>query len=202
MSADVELHQLGAGLFIWQRYDAAVKAELFSTGLRSAHQTYLIDPIPLPNELLATLNGHEIAGVIVTNSNHARAAAAFAAKFSVPVFGHADVRPELIGAQLSEIGEGDAHLGRLQIVELRGAAPGEIALHDPDDSGTLVIGDALINFGSNGFSLLPAKYCENPKLLRKSLRKLLLLKFERMFFAHGTPILSSARSCLAELLDG
>lgn len=202
MSAEIELHEFGAGLFVWQRYDATVKAELFSTALRTADGTYLIDPILLPDAMLAAaLTGHSVAGVIVTNANHARAAGPFSAKYSVPIFAHAAVRPELAGARLTEVAEGGTQLDGLQIVELNGAAPGEIALVDHGDPGTVVIGDALINFGSNGFSLLPAKYCENAKLLRSSLRKLLAFQFERMFFAHGTPILSGARARLAGLLD-
>jgi glyoxylase-like metal-dependent hydrolase (beta-lactamase superfamily II) len=64
----------------------------------------------------------------------------------------------------------------------------------------MVLGDALINFEPRGFGLLPAKYCLNPRMMRRSLAKLLDYTFERMLFAHGTPILSGARDRLKELL--
>ena len=67
-------------------------------------------------------------------------------------------------------------------------------------AGTLIFGDALINMGSNGFSFLPNKYCFNPKLMRRSLRKVLDYPCERILFAHGTPILSQAKSRLTNLL--
>ena len=75
-----------------------------------------------------------------------------------------------------------------------------MALHYDDDGGTMVVGDALINFEPHGFALLPAKYCPNSKLMRRSLAKLLDYSFERMLFAHGTPILSGARASLEQLL--
>ena len=68
-------------------------------------------------------------------------------------------------------------------------------------SGTTNFGDALINFGAHGFSLLPAKYCSNPRRMRASLQTLSRLRFERMLFAHGTPILSGAAARLRNLLD-
>jgi hypothetical protein len=64
----------------------------------------------------------------------------------------------------------------------------------------MVIGDALINFEPYGFGLLPAKYCSNFKLMRRSLSQLLDYSFERMLFAHGMPILSRARERLELLL--
>jgi glyoxylase-like metal-dependent hydrolase (beta-lactamase superfamily II) len=78
---------------------------------------------------------------------------------------------------------------------------GEIALHCQREEGMLVLGDALINFGSRGFDFLPAKYCSNAKQMRRSLKKLLDIDFERVFFAHGMPILVSGRAQLEALLN-
>ena len=70
----------------------------------------------------------------------------------------------------------------------------------PGDGGTMIMGDALINFEPYDFTLLPAKYCSNAKLMRRSLPKLLDYSFDRMLFAHGTPIVSGAWQRLEELL--
>ena len=64
----------------------------------------------------------------------------------------------------------------------------------------MIVGDALINFEPHGFGLLPAKYCLDANLMRRSLGKLLDHAFERMLFAHGTPILSGARVRVEQLL--
>ena len=85
-------------------------------------------------------------------------------------------------------------------IEIEGGPPGEIAIHSDAEKGSLIIGDALINFEPYGFALLPAKYCSNARLMRRSLRKLLDYTFQRMLFAHGTPILTAARQRLEQLL--
>jgi glyoxylase-like metal-dependent hydrolase (beta-lactamase superfamily II) len=88
------------------------------------------------------------------------------------------------------------------VIGIEGAGEGETALHYDRDGGTFIIGDALINFEPYGFTFLPAKYCSNQKQMRRSLRKLLAYKAERMLFAHGTPILSGASERLQGLLNG
>src|ERR1700704_1768198 len=82
-----EIEPVFPGSSIWRRYDSSVKADLFSTALETASGTYLIDPIPLAPEALASLAGQvKIAGIIVTNENHERAAAQFSEKFAVPIY--------------------------------------------------------------------------------------------------------------------
>jgi hypothetical protein len=85
-------------------------------------------------------------------------------------------------------------------IPVEGAAAGEIAIYCEAGKGTMVMGDALINFDPYGFTFLPPKYCSNFKLMRLSLSKLLDYSFERMLFSHGEPILSNARERLETLL--
>ena len=81
-----------------------------------------------------------------------------------------------------------------------GAAEGEFALYHPDDGGTLIMGDALINFDPHGFTLLPRKYCTNQKQMVRSLRNFWISISSPIFFAHGNPIMIRAREQLASLL--
>lgn len=189
MNDEAELDQVAPGLFIWQRYDSAVKADLFSTAMVTPAGVYLVDPIPIKSAALRpVLEGGEVVGVILTNANHARASAEFAERFHVAIAGKG--RP------------GERPSLEITFIEIEGAAEGEIALHLARDGGTLIMGDALINMDSSGFAFLPAKYCSNHKLMRKSLRQLLDCRFERILFAHGLPILSQAHARLTELLKG
>ena len=93
-----------------------------------------------------------------------------------------------------------AALERMGVGAINGGAAGGTALHYDDNGGTMVLGDALINFEPHGFGSLPAKYCLNRNLMHRSLRKLLDYAFERMLFAHGTPILTGARARVEQLL--
>ena len=193
-----EIDRLSPNVTIWHRYDTEAKAELYSTLFTTKNGTLMIDPIrDLPPSLGSAIEACTPAAIVVTNSNHHRAAASYSEEFALPIY--AALEAEVPSARVFDGGE--KVLSNVTVVSLEGAAPGEIALFHPDENGSVILGDALINFGSLGFSILPAKYCSNQKLLRKSLRKLLDFSFERMLFAHGSPIVAHARTRLATLLE-
>lgn len=186
MATASEIEPVVPGIGLWRVYDPTVKAELYSTAITVGQWTYLIDPIPLAATALEDFIAQTAtAGIIVTNENHTRAAPEFANRLKVPIYSH--------GNQPLPVG--------LTAVPVEGAAAGEIAIHSNIAGGVVVMGDALINFEPYGFTFLPAKYCSNFKIMRKSLAKLLDYSFERMLFAHGTPILSGARQQLKQLLE-
>jgi hypothetical protein len=186
MVSAAEIEPIAPGLCLWRVYDPAVKAELYSTAVTIGKRTYLVDPVALTPDALAQLRSQSsIAGVIVTNENHPRAAPEFADRLKVPVYSDG-VQPFPAG---------------LTAVQIEGAARGEIAVYSDTGAGVIVMGDALINFEPHGFTFLPAKYCSNVKAMRRSLAKLLAYSFDRMLFAHGTPILVGARRRLEELLE-
>lgn len=197
-----DLTRLLPGLFVWQEYDAAIKAELFSSAIVTSTGLYIVDPIPLVGERVAELTDvAPVSGVIVTNSNHRRAASDYANMFAAPIFAHAESFPERGLPCLIEIDDGQRIGNELEVVTIDGAAPGEIALYHSNGGGTLIVGDALINFEPYGFTFLPRKYCRNAMEMRRSLRKFLARQAERLLFAHGTPILSGASARLQQLLD-
>jgi glyoxylase-like metal-dependent hydrolase (beta-lactamase superfamily II) len=201
MAAAQEIDRVAPGILIWQVYDPAVKADLFSTALETGNGTYLIDPVELEREALGTLQtGPKVRGIVVTNENHERAASQFAERFSVPIYILWNLREAVALQRTVELRDKEEIQPGLTAVVIPGAPAGEFALHNKEDGGTLVVGDALINFEPYGFGLLPAKYCRDFKLMRRSLPKLLDYAFERMLFAHGMPILSGARARLEQLL--
>jgi glyoxylase-like metal-dependent hydrolase (beta-lactamase superfamily II) len=138
-----------------------------------------------------------VARIVITNANHARNAATFAHSYSAPIFAPPELRGELHSRNLQH----GLAIGPLRVIRIEGAADGEFALYHADDGGTLIMGDALINFDPHGFTLLPRKYCTNQKQMIRSLRKLLDLDFSRIFFAHGNPIMIRAREQLEALLN-
>ena len=196
-----ELVQVTPTLFFWQNYDPAVKADLFSTALVTPSRTLLVDPIPLHESQLLLLSQHgSIAGIVVTNANHQRAATFFSDQFSAPIFALRASFPDRKPSRFVEIGSGTKICDQLEVIAIEGAVAGEIALYQPANGGTLITGDALINFEPYGFTFLPRKYCANEKEMRRSLGKLLLYRAERISFAHGTPILAGAGARLQQLL--
>ena len=194
-----EFQHITDGLFYWQGYDPAVKADLCSTAFRAGNEWFFVDPIPLAKEPLAELARiAKPSAIILTNGNHERSAQMFREKFSVPVIAHESACGEFSITVDEQISDTTPTLREgLAAISLIGAGKGEIAIHA---GRLLVIGDALINLGQTGFAFLPDKYCENAKQLRESARRLLALDFEVMTFAHGLPIVSRAKQRLQNLL--
>jgi glyoxylase-like metal-dependent hydrolase (beta-lactamase superfamily II) len=203
MRPALDFDRIASNIAIWHDYDPAVKAECYSTSLTTSEGMYLIDPIPLEKRVLDELIGSDrVAGIIVTNSNHYRAYAQFAEQFSAPIFARSEAFPDKAEQQFRSVADGDEICRGLRVIGIEGAAPGEIALYYLLDGGTLIVGDALINFEPYGFTFLPGKYCSNEKEMRRSLRRLLDYEAEQILFAHGTPILSGASERLRGLLAG
>jgi len=193
--------RIASDIAIWHAYDPGVKAELYSTCLLTSAGACLIDPIPLQSETLEeVVRPGRVAGVIVTSSNHHRSSVQFAEQFSAPIFARAATFPNNQPRELQRVADGDQICDGRRVITIEGAAAGEIVVHYTPRGGTLIVGDALINFEPYGFTFLPGKYCSNEKEMRRSLRKLLDYKTERILFAHGTPILSEAGERLKQLL--
>jgi glyoxylase-like metal-dependent hydrolase (beta-lactamase superfamily II) len=197
-----DFDRIAPHLALWHGYDPAVKADLYSTCVLTPRGAYLIDPIPLQSETLDELVGSgRVSGIIVTNSNHHRASGQFAEQFSIPVFALCETLSDKMPRQFRKVADGDEICDGLFLNGIEGAVAGEIVLHYAPSGGTLIVGDALINFEPYGFTFLPAKYCSNEKEMRRSVRKLLRYKADRMLFAHGLPILTGASDRLQALLD-
>jgi glyoxylase-like metal-dependent hydrolase (beta-lactamase superfamily II) len=197
--SDAEFAPLRPGLWVWHSYDSSVKTELFSAALAAANGVYLFDPIPLADaDLVALTQTGPIAAIVVTNANHQRAAIEYSDRFCVPVLGH----PETLAVIKPGRSEDLSMIATdLEAIEIEGAVAGEVALYQPLNGGTLIVGDALINLEPYGFTFLPPRYCLDQKQMRISLRKLLPLSLERILFAHGTPIVSRAGERFRQLLD-
>ncbi|MEQ1860979.1 MAG: hypothetical protein ABMA13_13670 [Chthoniobacteraceae bacterium] len=192
-----EIHIVAPGLAIWQAYDPGVKCDLTSVALIVSGRLVLIDPIALSAAGVSELEeAGQPALIVCTNGNHARAADSFRRHYRVPLAAHAEARLET-SVDLP-LADGSRVLDAIEVCTLPGAGPGEVVLIDP--RGIVCVGDALIDLPPHGFSVLPDKYCTDPKLLRESLRKLLRWDFKVLTFAHGWPLVASARERLAALL--
>lgn len=195
-----ELHDLGDGVLAWQTHDPTVKTDVGSTALSlPGGRLLLVDPVGLTAGALRELTDRGTpARVILTNGNHARAAARYRQAFGIPVAAHPDAVPEL-DTRVDHTLDGRTDPDSLAIIPLPGGPPGEVAVWQAT-TGTLVLGDALIHLPDYGFTFLPDKYAPGPALMRRSLTALAPLNPRRITFAHGDPILTDAAGRLAELV--
>jgi hypothetical protein len=199
MKPAAEFQQVTRSLTFWQSYDPTVKVDLSCCARELEAGLVFIDPIPLAPEALDELTAiARPAAIVLTNGNHGRAAAAYRARFNIPVFAHSDAVRELGFGVDQVVEEGDKVLNGLEVIELPGAGAGEIALHH----GTaLHFGDAVVHLQPLGLSILPDKYCSDAKALRPALSKLLRFDLEILTFAHGLPLATLAHRRLAELVS-
>jgi hypothetical protein len=168
----------------------------------ASEELYVADPILLEASQLNRLRRvARPAGIVVTNANHQRAALYYSKGLSVPILAQGESFRGKKPPRFTKIADGAKICDELEVIAIEGAVAGEIALYHPSNGGALVVGDALINFQPLGLALLPRKYCQNEKQMRRSLGRRLTRQAERLLFAHGTPILSGASARLRDLLD-
>src|SRR5689334_7887981 len=135
-----EFQRVTPSLALWQVYDPAVKADLFSTAVLAGGSVFLVDPVPLaPTALQELLRGRPIGGVLVTNSNHLRASAEMAQAHRAPVFCAPILVPEFGRNRAIAVANGMEILGQITPIALPGAPTGEFAFHFPEDGGALVV---------------------------------------------------------------
>ncbi len=197
MAVATDFQEITPALFAWQTYEPAVKCDLSSCAIDGTDGLIFIDPIELsPAASVRLLHGRKPAAILLTNGNHARAAGRLRELLGVKVFASADAAGlEITPDEL--LTEGQIAPGGMKVITLPGAGPGEIALVA---QGIACVGDALIHLLPEGLRILPDKYCTDAGQLRHSLRKLLSCEFQLLTFAHGAPLVASARQKLEQLL--
>jgi hypothetical protein len=196
MPAAPEYQTIRPGLFFWQVYDPSVKTDLCCCAFETPGGLVFCDPAPLDAPALEELTeGRTPRAIVLTNGNHERNAPALARRFGIDIWARSAARGEIAATRWFE--DGEVLFGEVEAISLEGFPPGETALWW---DGVLLIGDALINVPPYGFSILPDKYCQDARLGRESLKKLLRFPVEILAFAHGLPIVSQARERLAALI--
>lgn len=207
MHAALEYQTVRPGLFFWQVYEPAVKTELCCCAFDTAEGLVFCDPVRLAEGALEELmEGRVARGILLTNGNHERYAGELARRLGIGIWAPAGIGGEGLTAENAEnakvgrggVEDGEVVFGGVEGISLEGFGPGEMAFWR---QGVLIVGDALIHAAPYGFSVLPAKYCEDAGKGKESLKKLLRYPVEILMFAHGLPIVARARERLAGLVE-
>jgi glyoxylase-like metal-dependent hydrolase (beta-lactamase superfamily II) len=164
----------GLGFATWHVYDPSCKAELWSTAYFGKELTVLFDPIDWPKDTSLPIGA---VLIVRTNANHDR---------------NCQTLLQSLSAHLS------THPPEFHPILLPGGGDGETAYFH-EGTSTLVVGDSLINLAPHGLTLLPEKYCTDLSILKISIKRLLDLPIQRIFFAHGAPIIQDALTQLRQL---
>ena len=186
-------------LFGWSAFDESRNVDFNGTVWVRAEGNIVIDPMPLSahdQSHLENLGG--VAWVVVTNSDHIRAAqevaAHFAAEIAGPV-GEQHVWPWTCDVWL---GDGDVLVDGLTAHTVAGSkTPGELVLLIEDH--TLVTGDLIRAHKGGALMLLPDPKLTDKAAAHSSATKLAALGADAVIVGDGWPLFSGGVAALTGL---
>jgi len=194
-----QLHK--AHLWGWSLFNAERNLDFHSVFWSRPAGNVVIDPLPLSDHDAAhveRLGG--VSDIIVTNSDHSRAAEQLRARTSARLWG-----PRLEPAFLAALGarplEAEHALGaELEVLELHGSkTPGELALLLEGD--TLVVGDLIRGQRAGQLNLLPDAKLADKALALASLDGLAKRSsIDAVLVGDGWPVFRGGAAALSELL--
>lgn len=142
-------------LFSWSQFDESRNLDFHGVAWIRAGGNVLFDPLPMTEHdlaHLASLGG--ASSIVITNSDHTRAAQALGARFAAELWGPAAEREGFPFACSRWLGDGDEPVPGLKVRALGGSkTPGELALLLEDT--TLIAGDLLRGHVAGKLNLLP-----------------------------------------------
>lgn len=182
------------GVWHWRLRDERIDGEW---GCSHAADGVLIDPHKLADDAFAQLG--EITAIVLTTSQHQRAAWRLRRELGVPVYLPAaakqvDEEPD------ERYQEGDALPGGLQAVFTPGAGTAQHSLLLTRDAGVLFTPDFFIRPPDGQLEWVPFGYMHDPEEAKRSVQRLLGLEFDVLCMAHGAPIVSGAKKALGGLV--
>jgi hypothetical protein len=160
-------------LYSWSVFDESRDIDFNGLAWIRPAGNVLVDPLPMsPHDRahLERLGG--AAWIIVTNSDHTRAAAELAQQFGAALAGPRAEREGFPLPCTAWLGDGDEPVPGLQVVELHGGkTPGELAL--VLEGTTLITGDLVRSHVGGSLQLLPDAKVSDRAAVTASLRRLL-----------------------------
>ena len=186
--------------FAWSRFDEARNIDFHGYAIVRPGGVVLVDPLPLSAHDLAHLDAlGAVTAVVVTNSDHTRAAQALAERSSAQLIGpraEADAFPIPCSRF---VGEGDEVAPGIRAMELHGSkTPGELAL--VVDDSTLITGDLVRAHRAGALTILPdAKLADRARAIESVRRLAALSGIEAVLVGDGWPVFQDGHRALLAL---
>lgn len=184
----------------WSRFDEARNLDFNSVLWMRPEGNVVVDPLPMNDHerrRLEALGG--VAHVVITNSDHVRAATELVASSGATLYGPEAERRAFPAACDVWLRAGDAPVPGMRVLVLEGSkTPGELAL--VIEETTLVCGDLVRGQRAGKLNLLPPDKLSDPKRAAQSIRDLLALRELRaVLVGDGWSVFREARAALEEL---
>jgi glyoxylase-like metal-dependent hydrolase (beta-lactamase superfamily II) len=188
-------------LFVWSTFDPSRNLDFHSLAWIRPGGNVVIDPLPLSEHDRAHLEAlGGAATIVITNSDHTRAAQPLAAELKAELCGPRAERETFPFPCTRWLGDGDEVVPGLKAVELHGSKTrGELAL--VLEETTLITGDLVRCHVGGKLNLLPPAKLADQALARRSLAQLVRAypKLECALVGDGWPLFSGAAAQLKAL---
>lgn len=189
-----------AGVALWSRWQPDRNLFFNAWFVESPAGNFVVDPLEPDEAELAHVAARGLAAVVVTNRDHERAAATFAARFGVPVIAPTADAAEFTVPVARTVDDGDDVFG-WRVVRFAGMkTAGEFALFRPSDRAA-ISGDAFWGVPAGALTLMPDDKLRDPAAAALSARKLLGLNVRHLLVGDGAPVYDRAFDALVGMLD-
>ena len=192
------IEEVVPGVWTWSLHDERIDFVSTAHAVAGPEGVVLIDPLPLDPDALHSLG--EVAAICLTAGTHQRSAWRYRRQFEVPV--HAPALSRLIDEEPDKrYGDGDQLPGGLLAVFTPGGGTTQHTLLLESGGGIAFVPDLLVNVPERGLRITPDEYVHDPAEARRSIDKLLDLRFEVMCLNHGAPVTEDPKGAIRVLLD-
>jgi glyoxylase-like metal-dependent hydrolase (beta-lactamase superfamily II) len=189
-------------LYGWSRFDESRNLDFNSVLWVRPDGNVAIDPLPLSEHEHARLRSFGgVAHVVITNSDHVRAARALVEASGAKLYGPAAEREGFPTDCDAWLDGGESPIPGLEVLALEGSkTPGELALLI--ENTTLVTGDLIRGHRAGVLNLLPNEKLRDRARAVSSLRTLAGLQaLEAVLVGDGWSVFRNGAAAVTELLD-
>src|SRR5690606_19214344 len=189
-------------LYAWSRFDEARNIDFHSVLWVREGGNVVIDPLPLSTHeqaRLASLGG--VRHLLITNSDHVRAARAVADATGARLYGPVAERDRFPIPCDAWLADGDEPVPGLTVHALSGSkTPGELAF--VLERSTLITGDLIRAHAGGRLTLLPdAKLTDRAAALQSVKRLAALPEIDAVLVGDGWPVFRQGKAILTELVQ-
>jgi len=187
--------------FSWSIFDEPRNLDFHGYALVRDGGNVVVDPVAMSEHdvaHLASLGG--VTTIVVTNSDHVRAAPVLRERFGARVVGPAAERDSFPIVCDAYVAEGDVIAPGIEVLELHGSkTPGELALLV--DRATLITGDLVRAHRGGRLALLPNAKLRDRSIAVESVKRLAAIEsIDAVLVGDGWPVFRDGHRALGELV--
>ena len=190
--------EVAPGVYRFTMHDDRIDFESDGYVVVEKDRAVLIDPLPMNQRDLKKLGAVE--AICLTASCHERAARRYHESFNVPVYAPRRAVDFEETTPDHWYGPGARLPGGLKAVHSPGPTDAHYSLYLRKGGGVVFCADLLTNVGRRGLAFVAGEYQDDPKGSRKSVRRLLNLKFRVLCPNHGRPVTTGAKQAIRQAL--